>query len=81
MAIEKIITAPEPGFSDDRFDMMVRLWDQLGWDNYYSHYTAEEIDAGEYGDDIYDYTVMVPQEQEDLFKFMEEEGLVDFDIR
>lgn len=65
---EKHIQVPEPDFDD--YQQITRLIEKLGWTGYHTNYTGEELDNGDYGDDVHDYTVMVPEDELDIFEWL-----------
>lgn len=74
--IEKQVHVPEP--DDPRFFQMVHLLEALGWDGYHTNYTGDEIDAEQYGDDVHDYTILVPENQLDIFELLDECDVFDY---
>lgn len=72
---EMIVQVPEP--DSNKFLTISRLFEALGWTHYHTHYTADQIDAGEYGDDVHDYTVILPENQMDILDLLDDSGVFD----
>lgn len=72
---EKIIWVPEPNFDD--YQQIMRLLEKMGWHGYHTNYTGEQLDNGDYGDDVHDYTVCVPEDELDIFEWLCDKGALD----
>lgn len=71
--IERIIQVPAPD-DGDIYQQVTRLIEALGWEGYHTHYTGEELDNGDYGEDVHDYTVRLPDHQLDILEFLDDMG-------
>lgn len=72
---ETIIQVPAP--DTNKFLKISALLDALGWTHYHTHYTGSQIDDEAYGDDVHDYTVILPEGQVDIFNLLDESGVFD----
>lgn len=75
--IEKIIQVPAPD-DGDVYIQATRLIEALGWEGYHTHYTGDDLDRGDYGDDVHDYTVKIPECHLDIFEFLDGFGVFDY---
>lgn len=72
--IEKIFDA---GDRDDRFSIVCDLLDALHWEHYPTNVTGEELDAGNDSDEAREETIEVPENQLDVYDFLDEMGIFD----
>lgn len=65
----------DAGDRDEAFSRVCDLLEALHWDHYPTNVTGEELDAGNDSDEARQETIEVPENQLDVYDFLDEMGI------